>query len=62
MDWIDAQEAARILDVTDRQISYWLNSGELKGRKKNASYRNSPWLIERQSVERLKKARESQAK
>ncbi len=62
MDWIDAQEAARILDVTDRQISYWLNSGELRGRKKNPNYRNSPWLVERQSVERLKRQREALAK
>lgn len=62
MNLLDAQEAARILGVSDRQIKYWLESGELRGRKVNPSHRNSPWLIERSSVDAMLKRRQAQAK
>jgi len=56
MDMIDAQEAARILGVSDRQIRNYLDSGKLKGKKVNSLFRTSPWLIDRKSVERLKES------
>ena len=50
MEWIDAQEAARMLNVTSKTIKNYIERGLLRGRKVNDQHRTSPYLVERKSV------------